>query len=153
MTVIFKEFRYRIVPQSEQRELRNILTQLDSLYSYHGNLQLMYNNSNHFTTINRSLCDRQILSEISKAARSRVDVIEVLGDVHENFHVSQMIRSAFKDKPLPVYDTYIRIKFNGHLYHLLILAPRLASHEQFVLKPGRPDLCDIPALIIPPIIQ
>jgi len=151
MTVTFREYRHRMLSHDDQRAVKKILTTLDSRNSYHADLQLLYNNADHFTTVNFSICTREQLQDIARAARSRTEIIEVQGDVHENFHVSGVVRNAFTNKGLPVYDSYIRVKFRGHLYHVLLHPPRLAAYEYFsvMMMHG----CEPPSRIIPPIIQ
>lgn len=150
MTVTFKQYRNRILSQADQVIVRKVLRTLDALGSYHADLQLMYNNPEHFTTVNFGICTVEQLQDIAHAARSNNDVIEVQGDVHENFHLSGVVLDAVRKHKLPVYDSYIRINYGGQLYHILLQPPRLMNYTYFVVKIVHG--CQGPSQFIPPMM-
>lgn len=134
MTIEFVQFRGQIVPTYRHSEIRKILRSLDNPNSYHANLQMIYNNEQHFQTVPFRVCNFEILQEIASVARSRSETIIVQGDVHRNFHASGIIINPLNQHKIPVYDTYISIKYNGRTIHILMHPPTVATPQPNIVK-------------------
>lgn len=148
MTVEFVPFRGHTIPANRHSEIRGILRSLDDPRSYHCNLQMIYNNAQHFQTVPFQVCNLETLSELATAARSRSETITVQGDVHQNFHTSGIIVNYNNHHRIPVYDSYIRLRYNGHTIHILIHPPKIAIPQPYIVKGN--SACTRAMLFIPP---
>lgn len=151
MTVEFVPFRGQTISENRKAEIRRILRSLDDLASYHANLQLIYNNPEHFQTVPFRVCNFDILQELASVARSRTESITVQGDIHQNFHASGIVINPMNHHKIPVYDTYIRLKLNGHTVHILLYPPTIATPQVYIVKVAQG--CNPPMYIIPPILS
>lgn len=135
----------------EQQKVISLLSAIGNPDNYYCNLQLMYNNKMHFTTVNSGICNKALLKDISDAVMGTDEELVVQGTIHENFHESGIILDL-AEKRLPVYDTYIRMLYKGQIMHILVQPPRLARNTLYIYDIGALmgcGYCDMPHMMIP----
>lgn len=151
MTVEFVPFRGQTIPNYRKSEIRKILRSIDNSSSFHANLQLIYNNPEHFQTVPFRVCSFEDLQQLAAVARSRTESVTIQGDIHQNFHASGIVINPQNFHKIPVYDTYIRVKLNGQLIHILLYPPTIATPQDYIVNLSHN--CDNPMFIIPPILS
>lgn len=135
MTVAFTEYRGQKIRSNQIRAMiTTILQSLGNVYSYHSNLQMIYNNEEHFTTVPFRVCNIEDLQRLAYAAYSNNETVVVQGTIHQNFHASGVVLNAKTHERMPVYDTYIRAFYNGTTIHILIEPPSVASPQPYILR-------------------
>lgn len=109
----------------------NIFEQLLHKDSYYTNLQLLYNNKDHFVTVPFSICSFIELKTLGKIAFSNRFKLKIHGTIHYNHHVSGVLYDL-KNRKMFVKDTYITISdYHDNKYHILIKAPKLQSLQNY----------------------
>jgi hypothetical protein len=130
--------------REEQIFIMGIFTQLLDQSSYYYNLQLTYN-SHH-----SQICTMEDIYNIAKASVNPYDIIEVQGTVHSNSHSSQLLLAKDTMKSLFVKDTYIRVKYNGSIYHILTYPPIVNTYDYVYVTNTS---CDESNIIIEPVVE
>ncbi len=129
MTIRFESFRGTGMSAGKQSLVQRIFYGFGNYKDFFTSLQLTYNNSQHFTTINKDMCTFEQLYALFSDAFDEKRVVTVHGDIHENFHMSMSIFDAH-GTPQYVKDTYFRITdSNGGVYHILTRAPELLKES------------------------
>ncbi len=123
-------------------------------------VNLLYNNSNHFTTVNsdKNLCTLDWIAHLNHLATSRTETIYVEGSTHSNYHSSGVLFDSVAKTPLFVRDTYIRISLADNrkkFIHVLVAPPNITDvgmtnryfyyNEAFIS-----GACHAPPIIVPP---
>ena len=137
--------------EHEQKKVISLLGAVGNPENYYCNLQLLYNNNIHFTTVNFGVCNKALLKDISDTAMGMDEELVVQGTIHENFHESGIILDL-TGKRLPVYDTYIRVLYKGHIMHILVQPPRLTRNMLYIYDIDvlmNSGYCDMPHMMIP----
>jgi hypothetical protein len=147
----FIAFRGSVMSNQDKSYIMQIIANFASPLSYISNLQYIYNNNFHFTTLTPeiNICDTYQLKYIYDIATSPDQMITIEGIIHTNNHTSRVLIDQ-NNKPLFVEDTYIRVKINDITHHILVDAPKISTSQYFIQLPPN---CSYPNLIIPPIIQ
>lgn len=134
---------------SEKEFIMNVFEQLISPDSYYTTLQLIYNNSTHFTTVPFDICTFQQIKLLVKNAFSRTRKLTINGTIHHNHHRSGILYDYHTKHGLFVEDTYIRVTDNmGVKYHILLNPPKIHSAKLYEFYAAQQ--CDIPHYFIPP---
>ena len=116
--ITFEAFNNNTASASEEEFIKYLFNQLTVQDSFYTSLQLMYNNTQHFTTINSDICN---FDEISRIISGNICV---QGGIHTNNHISLVLLQE-SSMPIFVKDSYIRIKDDtGRIYHILTNVPR-----------------------------
>ncbi len=147
MTIRFVEYRGQTMSHRDQMLINNLFKQLTNQSSYFTNLQVTYNNSDHFVTVPYNLCDRDVISKLGESALSPEHVIVVQGSIHTNHHVSNMLLDIYGNGLL-AQDTYIRVVYDGKIHHVLMQPPKIKPVPYMMSLSYQ---CPIPQFIIPPI--
>jgi hypothetical protein len=141
------------IPNHEREIIEQLFYELQFRNSYYTTLQLLYNNSNHFSTISadKNLCTYNILYNLCLISHSQnnMDTIYIEGTIHSNYHISNVLFEEYTNRPLFVKDTYIRFSIdNINFMHLLVEPPIIEAdnieyiyyNESFVN-----GMCDLPS--------
>jgi hypothetical protein len=141
------------IPNHEREIIEQLFYELQFRNSYYTTLQLLYNNSNHFSTISadKNLCTYNILYNLGLISQSQnsMDTIYIEGTIHSNYHISNVLFEEYTNRPLFVKDTYIRFSIdNINFMHLLVEPPIIEAdnieyiyyNESFVN-----GMCDLPS--------
>lgn len=148
----FEKFRGRELSSREKQFVTNLLINLKNKKDYYTNLQVIYNNSVHFTTVNFSVCSFADLKHISKISTSASHALIVHGDIHKNNHASGLLIDAYTNQTMFVEDTYIRIKIDGEIQHILVGPPKIKRARPYYFN-YQSQHCDAPSYMIPPVFE
>jgi hypothetical protein len=147
----FKEYRGNKLTKPEEDFIIDIFNNLQYADSYHYNLQLIYNNSTHFTTVssNFNLCTAKSINNILDIVYHDTEILTVIGNIHHNSHTSHLLFNANNHRPMFVEDTYIKLQDSeGNKYHFLINPPRLTPPGLYYIYNN--DECDDSTFFISP---
>ena len=116
------------IPTEEKKWITHVFKSFEK-DGFYSNLQYLYNNSQHSTTIkNVNICTPEFLEYLALYAKSKKHNIHIIGSVHTNHHVSNVLFDL-TSHPLFVKDTYIRILVDGSTKydHILMLPPNISD--------------------------
>lgn len=119
------------IPYQEELDIREMFTQLYNYHTYYSQLQFLYNNSQHFSTVSsdKNLCTHYKLREIAEIAAHRGGAyINVHGTIHNNYHSSNILKDT-NGLPVNVKDTYIRISYwnSPHIFMHILMSPPIVT--------------------------
>ena len=136
MRIHFDEYRGQTTNQLEKKFLIDFIKQVKHSNSYSSQLQMLYNNKEHFNTIDISLCKYSQLREIVKEDTD----IYIQGNIHENYHTSNILVDRATLQPLFVKDSYIRFRDSfGTIRHILVYPPEINTMNYLVKHPYNCD--------------
>jgi hypothetical protein len=106
--------------------------------SFAYNLNMLYNNSQHFMNNNLpNLCTQEQLCQLSEQSLSSDYKIVIEGSIHSNSHTSSIIHNMTLGSPVFVQDDYVRFRVNGsNVQHILVNSPKISSgspQDQYTL--------------------
>ena len=150
-------FNDKYIPSKERKDIVAMFNELLFIDSYYSQLQFLYNNNQHYTTVSaeKNLCDYQTLYAIAKIACYDANPIIVHGTIHNNNHSSNLLVNQ-KEESLFVEDTYIRISAWNNPYvfmHILMMPPKITVPRDTKIFFKFSNLCEKVKRIIPPIIS
>lgn len=147
----FKPFKNILMTSYDQQKIINMFYYLQFPNSFVTNIQKLYNNSLHFSTVSceYDLCTDNQLSQLVQKANSQSDEIIVEGIRHSNIHASYIIRNLYTNQPEICKDTYIRIRdpLSMRCYHIITNIPEI-RHPYVSIVPN--PLYQTPSQIIYP---
>ena len=142
----------------EEINIREMFKQLQYPYSYYSQLQLLYNNSQHFSTVmsEKNVCTHYQLQELAGIAnpRNRLEDVIVHGTIHTNYHSSNILKDT-NGLSLSGIDTYIRISLYDSqqtFMHILMIPPIVTIYSPTEILFSPSIECDIINTPIMPII-
>lgn len=125
MVYYFTRFKDNEMTIEEQEFTHFFLENLKYPSTYPSNLQYLYNNSSHFSGDPQYGFTLEELNNFINRLFSEKEIFEIQGNIHDNAHLSLVIRDANTLKPAYVKDYYIRIrdvKYN-QIYHIIVNRP------------------------------
>ena len=142
----------------EEINIREMFKQLQYPYSYYSQLQLLYNNSQHFSTVmsEKNVCTHYQLQELAGIASSinSSEYVIVHGTIHTNYHSSNILKDA-NGLSLSGIDTYIRISLYDSqqtFMHILMIPPIVTIYSPTEILFSPSIECDMINTPIMPII-
>ncbi len=142
--IIFEPYKNKTLSQDDKNFITAIFSQLNDPYSYQSSLQLLYNNSLHFSSNLPSINSLQQLNSLHEISIHPTIHIVVQGNIHYNYHPSNLLLNANKMTPLFVKDSYIRFYIKDSLnpsnstsiLHLLVYSPEIQSSDPYFFHPN-----------------
>ena len=138
------------VPDNEKQIIEQLFYELQFVNSYYTTLQLLYNNSDHFSTISadKNLCTYQLLNHLGYISQNENYTIYIEGTIHSNYHISNVLFDKYTNRPLFVKDTYIRFSYdNINFMHLLVTPPNIEGEINDYIYHNESfenGICDLP---------
>ena len=146
----FAEYMNNTLSESDKEFIKGIIDHLKNPDSCISNIQFLYNNSDHFTTTSNGISSDEDIKELLKKIYSKNQILTVQGNIHSNYHISNVLINCYSMYPLFVKDTYIRLKdINNRVYHILLTPPEITT-ENYMIKVSECSH-DI-RYVIPPVI-
>lgn len=151
MTIKFATYRGASLNSEEKEFIKNVILSFNITDNYYSVLQKLYNHNLHFTTVPNTLdlCSNNSLLEIYSLANDVNNTLLILGDIHTNNHISNILVDN-KLNPIFCKDTYVSIKHveTNRTYHILIDPPTIPKNKKFQIFFNH--LCDfVPYIIMP----
>jgi hypothetical protein len=119
----FRKFKQEEMDENDKQYVEEFFNSLCDPNSFAYNLNMLYNNSQHFNKNLPNLCTHQQLCEISN-----YDII-IEGSIHSNYHTSSTIYNMTSGSPVFVEDEYVRFRVNGSnvVQHMLVNSPKISN--------------------------
>lgn len=130
----FAEYMNNSLSETDKEFIKDIIDHLRNPDSCISNIQYLYNNSDHFTTTMNGISTENDIKELLKKIDSKNQTLIVQGNIHSNYHISNVLIDCYSMYPLFVKDTYIRLKdVNNRVYHVLLTSPEITT-ENYMIK-------------------